>query len=702
MTTDFCPRCAHSVDDGANFCGQCRLDVRANARQVETDGFRWSRQADEVAVKINSVDLKALLTRRLAVAEGTCGLLFRGEGLVEQLAPGPHTIESISERLKTLLRQPLFSVALVDTSDIPLVFQGAKATCSDGVEITFRADLALRVGHAADFYVNVMKGRTIVRTQDLHDLVKPLLEAAIAGVVHDCRADELRAPHPELRERLQDEIHASLDDRLTAAGLVLRRVDLILFRDEGRSELVRLQAQFNQELRLRRLQQDKNRIERQRDLEWKRFIAGVEREETLNKIDQARSEKDFVQAYADLAQETRIGDLVRKERWESLSREYQQRTEDQTTARRHLIAQLDWQRRSELLQIEHDFKQRELRSRLDLDDMQRQHELAREQYDHQLALRRNRDVLEAELAEKAAQREHERVQTEADLNAKLQGEMQTEIVHRSLRKGQFQDELAQQQQQSDEALRVQKLQFELHTSEKEAKLKRFQTLAEMDAEIEDREAQRGERVKAAAHQRQRELAGDDHSRQLETANADRDYQLERMKLMGQLPAEALLALSSKEQGELIARLQETRLLKDLSAEQILAQSAARDSRVADALAEVFAKRGQSESGHRAQIDALYDRMLRDQQAAAERQAAQHRETLEVVERVAARGLAASRDVGIAAATRPASPERPVALAPAPRPSEPKSDQPTELNCTGCGEPRKKDATFCKSCGADLK
>lgn len=670
-----CPRCAHSAQTGANFCDQCRLDLRTTERTISPDGFCWARQPDEVAVRIASVDLKAILLKRLAVAEGTRALLFQEEVLVEQLAPGPHTIESISERLKTLLRQAMFSVVLVDTSDVPLTIQNDRALCRDGVEVSFRADVAVRIRHPVDFYVNVMNGH-VVRSQDLHDLVRPLLTAAFDNLVRDFRASELSSPDLEVIERMQDDIHAGLDGRLTASGLLLGRIDLIVFRNEGRDELLRLAAQFNQDLWLQRLERDRERLERERDQEWKRFLEQLERDESLASIENARSNRDFEQAYADLAHEANVSDLVRKERWKSLCHDYQAEKGDRETARRHFIAQLDWQRRTELQAIEHDFKLQSLRCRMEFDDLTRQREIEREDADHRGQLRRHWDDLQLELQADRARRDRKGGQFDAEMNR---------------RQTAFDEDLRQAGRQADEGLRVMGLQFEQKATEKGAAVDRLRELVDIDDHIEDRELERGEQTKDAAHDRQRELAGDAHSRDLAAAQAERDFELKRIKVLGQLPAEALMSLSGSEQAGLIGQLQDTRLLQDQTPEQILARSAIGDPNVALALAEVFSGRGKSDEEHRQQIEALYDRMLRDHQAAADQQTAALKHALDTVERVSGRGLDAARDVGIAAAGRPA--------VVAPR-GDLRPDPPREPACRECGERHTSEARFCQACGAN--
>ena len=182
-----------------------------------------------------------------------------------------------------------------------------------------------------------------------------------------------------------------------------------------------------------------------------------------------------------------------------------------------------------------------------------------------------------------------------------------------------------------------------------------------------------------------QLRADRGERELEQDVADREHarELEKVRLLNEVSIEVLMTQSGPEQAAMLKELAHTKALEGRSAEEILALAAKDSPEVARAFAEKW--KGASESDR----DALYERMLADRDRSS-------KDALDTVKEMFREAMGAQRDVGMAAAGRPApggggsSPASAAAGAAA-----------KVVVCTGCRSEQPVENRRCGNCGAEL-
>ncbi|HHQ48965.1 MAG TPA: zinc-ribbon domain-containing protein, partial [Acidobacteria bacterium] len=91
---EVCPSCGRPVEQGAG------ATMGQRGRRRRDAGIRWVRNDHAVAARVTPSGLKGMLRSGLEVQPGTRALLFLGGRYVGTLAPGRHTIESLTAKLK--------------------------------------------------------------------------------------------------------------------------------------------------------------------------------------------------------------------------------------------------------------------------------------------------------------------------------------------------------------------------------------------------------------------------------------------------------------------------------------------------------------------------------------------------------------------------------------------------------------------------
>lgn len=672
MATMPCPKCAESIPADSSFCPMCGGTVRAGTEKpVVAGGNRWERQPGDFAARIESSDLNALLSKGLAVQEGTTGLLFQDGKFVGQLDPGRHTAETVTDRLKSLVRASPFSAVLVDSGDVPLSFSGQDGLTRDGQTVEFRVDITIQLASPSNLYVNFMKGQSRVSTVELHTRLRPLLDQAVRTVIGQCDASELDVPHLELQQRIQDDARSAVDGVLESLGLGLERIELIQFenaaRDEARIQESRQKQQLEQEKRRQAFEEKKSELEQ----DWKRFREKLESEETRARMDRLESQQEFEQLQASLEHEAKVKGLVRRESWESLWKDYEERKEDRELARRHLLETLDWERRTELLRLEHDFKLLSLRNEQELDDAERTIRIQQEDEDFRRQLDREYTALQENLK-----------RVELERGARINAE--DEDFDRGLTKDKRAREQARVQQEADDEQKARKRQRQIDT---------YGAIKGVKLDVKEREQSIEHSRLDAEAQRDQAARDAEHERQMKLSEAEAEQRIAELKQFNEMSCEALIAAGPADRVSMLVELKKNEGLKDLSEEQILAMAAQHSPDVAAAIAEKFRSRSGKNETTREREAELYERMLQEQKASTGQLQAANAQNMEMLKELMANAFGTQRDVGVAAATS----QRASAVPSATPPVE-AANPAAQVVCSRCGSLNKTGARYCQHCG----
>ncbi len=628
MSRTVCPSCGQSPPENANFCNYCMYDLRERERVIQVaGGVRWKRMPDEVAVRVESADLHAWFGKGLIIEEGTRGLLFDNGKNVEELGPGRHTVENITDRLKNLIRTPPFSAVLFDVGEIPLNLTHSGLVTSDSQQVGCRVQLAISVLRPREFFVNFMKGSRLVSVGQLRAALDPMLLQVLKGRLHTCAASELSAPSASLQDDFRDAIANALDRWLCACGLRLLRIDLLELDNSQHEALLKVTSTWSQERTLQRLRQDHDREKVELNRRWDAFQRQLETEDAKDRMSKLENDAALKTFSATLEHEAKVGEIVRRDRLNDCVRDSDQRKQDAESQRRHLVAELDWQRKTATLQSEHAYKKEVIALYLQLSDMERAAQLKQEDEDHQRRLRQGYDELQDRLKREGLESDHDRLQDTKNLDAELKEQtarasttlsIETDIFDEEHRRRQAEHQ--QDQQEICDGIAV------------------YQQLQQMKQE-KRRSQQTLEQDRLAA----------DHERQLALREAAHRHTLGEWDAKGKMNVESLIVTSPAEQAQILAGQQQTKSLKDFSADQILAMAAEKSPQVAQAFEEKFrAMAGQNDVVRQREKE-MFEEMLDKQKQASDQLAQHYATTAQNQHKLAVEALQTQKDVGVAAA-----------------------------------------------------
>lgn len=634
-----CPRCKVSVPAGSRFCTSCGTAMLSDDQVVM--GNRWARRADDFATRLEMSDLSASLKRGIAVDEGTRGLLFQHGALVGILEPGLHTLETVVDRLNSLVTTSPCSVVLVDGSSVDLRLNAAGLRTSDDQEVSATLQIVVALHDAKSFFNNLMKGAQRLTTAELSQQLTQQTLSILQAIVLDCTATELYG-NRELADRIEDELRAHLMHTLVRYGLQFDTVEFVSFGGTAFDEI-------------RRERGETLAGEARFDVQQRRSALNRKFDELLTdeRMKDIQNQADFDDFVKQVEQESGIKELLRTQEREELWRQYNEKKEDHSLARAHVLATLKWQQKREQLAGELHYQRDLLAMQHELDDAERAHrsrklddeqqsELGRLQRDHNAELRRLDDKRKSDLAHDAAKfdRDFEQTQKEADLGIALQ--------------------------------------------EKWENIKHQRGVNDIERTLFQ---QRGEQ-------------------EIRQADDDGDHrrQIERLQTLSSMSVEALIAASPTDQAQILASLKETEALKGLSEEQILARAAADSPEVAKAFAEKFRNVGAQESQQ--QMQQMYERMLEQHAQHAHQTTAAQQESTRMLKDLMETALKTQRDTSVATAQGSAGRGPSVIYPPAGSgpatvfggSQSPQHPGTPGVNCPECRQQTHNGAAFCGRCG----
>ncbi len=718
MTQSGFVHCGKTWPADSKFCGMCRAPLGTGtgsgasahapvapvvAMPVASDGTRWGRSRGVFAQRIEAADVKAFFTKHLDVDEGTRGLFLQHGRVVGELEPGRHTLQTVGDRLKSVVFGAAVAAVVCDVSSQRLEVTCTGLRTSDHVETNVTASLTVALNNPLNFYRNVMKGAPVVTADEVRALFQPTVLTVFGRVLHSTPVADLDHPN-EVSERLYDELQAALSGQFSDLGLTFVRLDHAQFSCPSRDSLVRATASLDLDEAKLRLRERQRRLQQQLDNE--------SHEDELARIQTQQEMTEFLARLTSQAEETRhrrahdakLAELGR-ERDMALATDKLLATKHDLEARRAFVkVWVDRQYQKQLGDLDHEIAREKLERKFELDSITLTEQLRLDQQRYDAQVERadaefQRD-LDQRIATTKAKVEESRIVAESNAsNRVLDAETTANITRiaaeaeahklKTIREQQFStlealQSIEQKQKEQDLSLEGRRKQQELAAKHAELELE----LARLKATTELTQQQ-----KAAAHAQE----------------------IERLRTMNELRTETLVAVSNPETAKLLAAQMQLGALKDFTPEQ-LAMVKAADS---PALAQVLIAKYQAEAASTAAIQAatasaqaasneqskeLYERMLQIQAAAnANAQAAAQQNMAHFVQ-LTGMALHTQRDTAVAAATEyvpvPMPTEAPVP--PGSRDSigfKTPMPNPAAAHCPKCNHASAATAAFCARCGA---
>jgi len=193
-------------------------------------GIRWVRNDHQVAARITPSDLKGLLRSGLEIQPGTRALLFIGGRYIGTLAPGLHTIESLTKKLKfTTEGEPVAIV--IDDGELGLEFELDQLHSADHHEARLFAQASLRLAEPEVFLANLMRDGSVYSVADLADFLAEEIRVSLRDLVAGHNSEELH--RGRVGAEIEMELLSSWKTTLDRTGFVLNRFRVLRFEFPG-------------------------------------------------------------------------------------------------------------------------------------------------------------------------------------------------------------------------------------------------------------------------------------------------------------------------------------------------------------------------------------------------------------------------------------------------------------------------------------
>ena len=669
MTQANFSHCGTQWPVGTQYCGKCRAALPSTTvpvanvvpTSVAEDGLRWARTSGLFAQRIEVADVKSLFTKYLSVEEGTRGLLMQHGRFVGELDPGRHTLQTVTERLKSVVFGAAVSAIVLDVSSQRLDVNCSGLRTSDNVETNVVATLTLAMNNPRAFFINVMKGASRVTADEVIRLVQPTVLTVMSSVIRSATVEELG--HDELVERLRDELNEKLSAQLNEQGLIFIRLDHASFTCPSRDALVRESARLDDESARQQLR------DRQRQIQQR-----LDQESTQDELARIRSQQDF---------NTTVGNLV----WKSDEDRHQRQFQSKLLA---LGRDRDWEiAYDQFLSLKDDLAAQRAYVK---SWTARQHQLQLDRLEHQITRQKLEDRYELDAITLTVRRQQE----QDEYDAKVEREdaaFQTEIDRTITRaKTKAETDRIEAETAAEKLKGIRNIQFEnlkglleIDRIAKQQELEAKEAAQKIEDDRGDREAKRKQEEEAAAHARK----------------------MDDMRTRNELRPDVLVAVSDPEQAKLLASQLQLATLQGFSPDQLALIKAAESPAVAQALIAKYQAEAAGHANSNAEIKALYERQSALQAANSDQLVALAQQNMAAVLQVNAMSLQTQRDTAVAAV----SGHVPMPRSPAPAPSSPspnkdpigfKTSPPQATRCPKCDQTSDVSSTFCGRCGSVLK
>lgn len=542
---------------------------------------RWKVAENDFATRIIIPDLKGFFDklpalpkgRSLVIEPGTRSVLIEDGMLVGELYAGEYTLESFRERLRFWTNKQS-TVFLTRSEEVPVESRLQNIPCADGVCFDFVLRWTTQMSDVLSFVHNLMGANESLSVDRLESLLAPTLHQAIRDTVGTLSYDELLAA--DIVATLSDGIRSRAEAKLTRYGLTW--IDLqsanIKPQDGGVAERKGELWLSAREQHLQRaavgIDHDglKNRAEDVRKkVELRQALRAAVSDDKLKQI---QNREEFKKAIDAVDHQK----LLRTEERETLVEAYEARKEDREQLRSHLLATIDLRREQELdelrLALEHTVRMKSLEREIELtrlsqsaDNEKWQHELEREREEAAQQFESRHATVKARWDRIREQRRQRRddeweslvhdqradvIRTDLEV-ARANRQKQIALIQAELNNRLAQEKLDVQKRQDQWDL-------ESKTQRSNSQLDRLQRVQEMNAQFAEKE----QRLQLDMEN----LKADSSGRR----------ELERIRLIGTLGTDALIATAGEANASILADLKRHEASQDAIKANATSNSAA--------------------------------------------------------------------------------------------------------------------------------
>jgi len=604
---------------------------------VTQQNKRWSTPVDIFARSLSLEDdeiPRGWLKNSIVIEAGTRACAVVDGRFLGEIPAGEFTFHDFRDKLQ-FWRKGQATVLLTRCDVVRLPVNCDGFVSADDVPIDMRIDVGVQIEEPVLFMRNLMGPRKEYPVSELAERLTPAVKQEAWVATARLKVDELRGP--AIAAKVAQQVVDAIAPAFRRYGLKVFSVEGMLVRPTGMEKHWEKVKENNIEVAGERLTNQRmgddvgilsDRIGLREKL---RDIA------ISDEFDKAKSEEELKGLIAGVDKQR----LLRKEEMDQLVEGFDQRKEDREAVRQHIVEVLDINRQQEIDQL-----RAQVGHALELANKKNELELAEATNSVENLEWRNQIAREIELAEKR------REESRKDLAAKWE---RIREVQRQRRDGSWERLLHEQREESirtelaikeaERKRRVQLLEAEAAAQIEAQKIIAERQRREFELEMGGRESdaqldrlKRVQDMNFDGHARQVQLEADLKGQAESRANS---HEIERLRTMGTLSAEALIAGSNADNARALAELkmQEAKSQAEVQVAGSSDQQALNEERL-----RLYERLSEAEKSKADAIADVFQQALRGQQSAVEQMI-----------------------TGLAAAHTPAKPAAPQAAAPPPAP-----------------------------------
>ncbi len=490
-----CPRCGQvGTQASERYCRACGISHGA-PHPVLRDN-RWQPRENEVALFFGVAQLSGLFRKALIVPPAARAYILQGDKATE-VPQGEYELEGFFTRLNHLLRDLPGEVLIARQAPFTLAFSLHGIASADYLLLDIACTVPVQIETISAFAGYFMQMPGVVTTEQLHRLMEPLLRQVLVEFFAAQSLPDL-ARNPLLREQLNERMHSALKLRLAHFGLGLGPVETLSLQHDKWDQNRQRQASLALILDARRV-----------ELDYEQQLARLYSEQEWAKIAEQEQTQRSQLRRAQLAREQREqrANLILDER-EQLQALRAREIElygriVEATTRKHAIAR---GAQAEIAQIELDLARQSSERQGEAEQWQQVRELAQIKLRTELELAQivaKQQILHAQqqidtqIADWQRQQQLANIEQIGDLQARRNEQARWQAQEAQAQRAK--QRMADEQLQAD----LQLLQIERAARAREAE--RMQEWQDDLAQAKRRELIRGDDLKDAEHQREKQL-----------------------------------------------------------------------------------------------------------------------------------------------------------------------------------------------------
>lgn len=529
--------------------------------------LRWSAPVDIFARSLSLEDNeipRGWLTNSIVIEPGTRACAMVDGRFLGEIPAGEFTFHDFRDKLQ-FWRKGQATVLLTRSDVVRLPVNCDGFVSADEVPIDMRVDVGVQIEDPVLFMKNLMGPRKEYPVQELAERLTPAVKQEAWVATARLNVDELRGP--AIATKVAQQVVDAIAPTFRRYGLKVFSVEGMLVRPTGMEKHWEKVKENNVELAGERLTNkrmaDDVGILTER-IGLREQLRDIALSDTFDKVKSREELEQFLHG----VNKDRV---IRKEEMDQILEGFEERKDDREALRRHIVAVLDINREQEIdqlrAQVGHALAMANKKNELELaeatnsvENLQWRTEVARE---IELA-EKQREERKKDLAAKwdrirETQRQRQDGSWEKLLHEQREETIRTELAvkesERKRRVGLIEAEAAAAIEAQKIIAERQRREFELEMGgrESDAQFDRLKRVQDMNFEGHARQAQLDAELKAQAETR------------------TNSHELDRLRTMGSLSAEALIAASGTDNARVLAELkiQEAKSKADI---QIASQS----------------------------------------------------------------------------------------------------------------------------------